>query len=150
MKESHAAGHRDSFPGTSGEKVQPGEELEFETCGAGVAAVLDYTLVSDFGDDGTEFGLDAGVCAWEAAEFGEAGETVVLAVDECEPARGVGVEVNSDAEEGGGHHLEAEGEAEGGFAGDVAGGVGDPVGDDDAECDGDGFEDEENAAEFGG
>lgn len=130
--------------------MHPGEELEFETCGAGVAAVLDYTLVGDFGDDGAEFGLDAGVCTWEAAEFGEAGETVVLAVNEGEPARGVGVEVDSDAKEGGGHHLKTEGEAEGGFAGDVARCVGDPVGDDDAEGDGDRFEDEEDSTEFGG
>lgn len=115
-----------------------------------MTAFLDQTLVGDFGDNGAEFGLNAGVGAWQAPEFGEAGETVVLAVDEGEPARRVGVEVNSGAEEGGGHHLEAEGEAEGGFAGDVACRVGDPVGDDDAEGDGNGFEDQEGSAKFGG
>ena len=150
MEEGDSAAHGYALPHTPGEEVEPGDEFEFEAGCTRVAAVLNEALVGDFREDGVEFGLDAGVGGWETAEFRETGETVVLAVDDGEPAWGVGEEVDACAEDGRGEHLEAEGESEGGFAGDEARGVGDPVGDCDAEGDGDGFEDQEGSAELGG
>lgn len=128
------------------EEIAPASKLESEEALARVVALLHDLLDLDFGDDATVLGLDAVVVGREAAETGEGLQSLLRSVDEGEPTRGVGVEVDADAEEGGADHLQTEGQAEGHFTGHVAGAVGDEEADDNAGDDRDGLQNEEGSS----